>query len=141
MLICIGTSLKVAPVSEIVNRVPNEVPQILINRDPINHCEFDVELLGYCDQAITWLCGEKLNWEINHKDFQQILHSGLELQVLDEEFGRYRITDANERVQLSLKKLEAAKAEAKLKEEEAARNSDKETEAKSGVPEETELVA
>lgn len=141
LLICIGTSLKVAPVSEIVNRVPNEVPQILINRDPINHCEFDVELLGYCDQAITWLCGEKLNWEINHKDFQQILHSGLELQVLDEEFGRYRITDANERVQLSLKKLEAAKAEAKLKEEEAARNSDKETEAKSGVPEETELVA
>lgn len=141
LLICIGTSLKVAPVSEIVNRVPNEVPQILINRDPINHCEFDVELLGYCDQAITWLCGDKIEWEIKHKDFEQILHSGLELQVLDEEFGRYRITDANERVQLSLKKLEAAKAEAKLKEEESLLIPDDQIDIKAEVSEESEVVA
>lgn len=109
LLICIGTSLKVAPVSEIVNRIPDEVPQILINRDPINHCEFDVELLGYCDQAITWLCGKQLNWEIKHKDFQKLLNSGLELETIDEEFGRYKITDADERLQLSLKKLETSK--------------------------------
>jgi NAD-dependent histone deacetylase SIR2 len=109
LLITIGTSLKVAPVSEIVNRVPNDIPQILINRDPINHCEFDVEFLGYCDQAITWLCGEKLKWQIDHKDFQKILHSGLVLDIVDEEYGRYKITDANERLNLSLKKLEEQK--------------------------------
>ncbi|VEU22942.1 DEKNAAC104091 [Brettanomyces naardenensis] len=97
LLLCIGTSLKVAPVSEIVNRVPNDVPQILINRDPIDHCEFDVELLGYCDQAITWLCGKKLGWKINHKDFDKVLNSGLEMKVLDEAFGSYQITDEEQR--------------------------------------------
>lgn len=111
LLICIGTSLKVAPVSEIVNRVPDDVPQILINRDPINHCEFDVEFLGYCDQAITWICGEQLKWEIKHKDFKKTLNSGLVLDIIDEESGCYKITDADERLQISLKKLEAAKAE------------------------------
>lgn len=110
LLICIGTSLKVAPVSEIVNRLPNEIPQILINRDPINHCEFDVEFLGYCDQVITWICGRQLNWEIDHADFNRILHSGLHLDVIDEEFGRYSISDADERLKLSLQKLKEAKA-------------------------------
>lgn len=111
LLICIGTSLKVAPVSEIVNRVPEDVPQILINRDPINHCEFDVEFLGYCDQAITYICGEQLKWEIPHKDFQKILNSGLVLDIIDEECGCYRISDANERLQLSLKKSDDSKPE------------------------------
>lgn len=106
LLITIGTSLKVAPVSEIVNRVPDHIPQILINRDPINHCEFDIELLGYCDQAITWLCGTQLDWEIKHKDYNKILNSGLELEVIDEDDGRYKVTDADERIKLSLKKLE-----------------------------------
>lgn len=117
LLITIGTSLKVAPVSDIVNKVPNEVPQILINRDPINHCEFDVELLGYCDQVITWLCGNEVKWNIDHKDFDKILHSGLEMKVIDEEFGRYKISDENERMQISLKKLEEAKIKEELEKE------------------------
>ncbi|KAA1105247.1 NAD-dependent histone deacetylase sir2 [Puccinia graminis f. sp. tritici] len=37
LVIVIGTSLKVAPVSEIIKYVPTDVPQILINRDPIYH--------------------------------------------------------------------------------------------------------
>ncbi|KAI7941550.1 hypothetical protein MJO29_013624 [Puccinia striiformis f. sp. tritici] len=37
LVIVIGTSLKVAPVSEIIKYVPDGVPQILINRDPIYH--------------------------------------------------------------------------------------------------------
>ncbi|GME85044.1 unnamed protein product [Ambrosiozyma monospora] len=41
LLLCIGTSLKVAPVSEIVNLLPEHVPQILINRDPIEHSEME----------------------------------------------------------------------------------------------------
>jgi len=97
LLLCIGTSLKVAPVSEIVNKVPNDVPQILINRDPIDHCEFDVELLGYCDQAITWLCNEKLHWKIDHPKFEEIIGSKLKMEVLDETFGSYKITDMPQR--------------------------------------------
>ena len=110
LLITIGTSLKVAPVSEIVNRIPAHVPQILINRDPINHCEFDVEFLGYCDQAITWICGKTdLSWEIPHPKYKEILDSGLELEVIDQEYGRYRITDADERLKERLTKLEETK--------------------------------
>lgn len=119
LLITIGTSLKVAPVSEIVNRVSPDIPQILINRDPINHCEFDVEFLGYCDQVITWLCGRQLGWGIQHKDFEKILNSGLEMKIIDEQHGRYKITDANERLQISLKKLK------EIKEREAEGNFDK----------------
>ncbi|ODV84346.1 hypothetical protein CANARDRAFT_180637, partial [[Candida] arabinofermentans NRRL YB-2248] len=91
LLICIGTSLKVAPVSDIVNMLPGNVPQILINKDPISHCEFDVDLLGYCDQVITWLTGEKLGWTIDHKDFEKILKSGLELDIIDGNKGVYEV--------------------------------------------------
>ncbi|KAH3662063.1 hypothetical protein OGAPHI_006244 [Ogataea philodendri] len=97
LLICIGTSLKVAPVSEIVNLVPNSVPQILINKDPINHAEFDIDILGYCDQAITWLTGKRLGWEIKHKDFDKILNSGLEIDMTDEAAGLYIVTDEKQR--------------------------------------------
>ena len=36
--------------------VPPEVPQILINREPLRHMAFDVELLGDCDVIISELC-------------------------------------------------------------------------------------
>ena len=32
------------------------VPQILINREPLKHMTFDVELLGDCDVIISELC-------------------------------------------------------------------------------------
>lgn len=96
LLICIGTSLKVQPVSEIVDRLSEDVPQILINRDEINHHEFDIELLGYCDQVATWLCKE-MGWEIPHKDFETIKNSGLEMKILDENLGTYFVNDANQR--------------------------------------------
>merc|ERR1719154_963895 len=46
LLIVIGSSLKVRPVALIPSSLPPEVPQILINREPLPHCTFDVELLG-----------------------------------------------------------------------------------------------
>ncbi|CCH45439.1 NAD-dependent histone deacetylase SIR2 [Wickerhamomyces ciferrii] len=92
LLICIGTSLKVAPVSEIVNMIPGDVPQILINKDLVEHSEFDVSLLGYCDQVATYLC-DKLGWKLNHKDFNKILDSDLKLFPLDEDIGIYEIKD------------------------------------------------
>merc|ERR1719186_1505575 len=56
LLIVIGSSLKVRPVALIPSSLPPEVPQILINREPLPHCTFDVELLGDCDSIINQIC-------------------------------------------------------------------------------------
>ena len=40
----------------ILGSIPHEVPQILINREPLPHLHFDVELLGDCDVIINELC-------------------------------------------------------------------------------------
>lgn len=56
LLLVMGTSLKVAPVSDVLSHIPHSIPQILINRDPVPHCGFDVVLLGDCDGAVRWLC-------------------------------------------------------------------------------------
>lgn len=95
LLICVGTSLKVAPVSEIVNMIPEDVPQILINKDLVEHSEFDVSLLGYCDQVATYLCG-KLGWTLSHPDFEKIRASGLITSAIDEEMGIFEIQDLEE---------------------------------------------
>lgn len=56
LLIVIGSSLKVRPVALIPSSIPHEVPQVLINREPLPHLNFDVELLGDCDVIINELC-------------------------------------------------------------------------------------
>jgi NAD-dependent histone deacetylase SIR2 len=66
LVICIGTSLKVAPVSEIVRVVDRETPQVYINKTPINHNEFDITFLGNCDDVIEWMA-EQLSWPFDHK--------------------------------------------------------------------------
>ncbi|KAF9583575.1 NAD-dependent histone deacetylase sir2 [Lunasporangiospora selenospora] len=65
LLIVMGSSLKVAPVSGIMNMLPSKVPQILINMTPITHMEFDVQLLGDCDTIVAELC-RLANWELVH---------------------------------------------------------------------------
>ncbi|KAG8812690.1 NAD-dependent histone deacetylase sir2 [Serendipita sp. 399] len=61
LLVIIGTSLKVRPVSEILAHIPHSIPQILINKTPIEHINPDVVLLGECDKIIEHLCHE-LEW-------------------------------------------------------------------------------
>lgn len=56
LILVIGSSLKVRPVALIPSSLPPHVPQILINREPLPHCHFDVELLGDCDVIINHLC-------------------------------------------------------------------------------------
>lgn len=56
LLIVIGSSLKVRPVALIPDSVPPEVPQILINKEPLENFDFDIELLGNCDDIIQELC-------------------------------------------------------------------------------------
>lgn len=94
LLISIGTSLKVAPVADIVDKVPAEVPQILINRDPIHHCNFDVSMLGHCDDVVSYLC-DKLGeeWAIDHESYPSLVgkdHDNLFIQLADER-GVYNI--------------------------------------------------
>lgn len=56
LLIVIGSSMKVRPVALIPNYIPAQVPQILINREPLSHMTFDVELLGDGDIIVNDLC-------------------------------------------------------------------------------------
>ncbi|PNF42289.1 hypothetical protein B7P43_G05536 [Cryptotermes secundus] len=56
LLIVIGSSLKVRPVALIPSSIPPDVPQILINREPLPHFNFDVELLGDSDVIINQIC-------------------------------------------------------------------------------------
>ncbi|SCV70312.1 BQ2448_1706 [Microbotryum intermedium] len=58
LLIVIGTSLRVSPVATIVSHLPHSVPQVLINRDPITHANFDVMLLGDGDTIVRHLCAK-----------------------------------------------------------------------------------
>ncbi|ORZ05348.1 DHS-like NAD/FAD-binding domain-containing protein [Lobosporangium transversale] len=66
LLIVIGSSLKVAPVSDIMHQLPHSVPQILINRTPNHQTEFDVQLLGNCDTIVAELC-RMAGWELKHE--------------------------------------------------------------------------
>ncbi|KAH9943822.1 SIR2-domain-containing protein [Amylocystis lapponica] len=61
LLIVIGTSLKVSPVSEMLASLPHSTPQILINRTPIKHINPDIVLLGNADAIVQHLC-RQLGW-------------------------------------------------------------------------------
>lgn len=63
LVIVMGSSLKVKPVAHIPNLVPPDIPQILINREPLQHMQYDVELLGDCDIIVAELCA-RLNWTL-----------------------------------------------------------------------------
>lgn len=43
-------------ISVFSDSLPAHIPQILINREPLRHLQFDVELLGDCDVIINELC-------------------------------------------------------------------------------------
>lgn len=92
LLICIGTSLKVAPVSEIVNMIPACVPQVLINKDPVKHAEFDLTLLGLCDDVAT-LIAQKCQWDIPHDKWLTL--KDRTFQCIEKEPGVYEVSFTN----------------------------------------------
>ena len=64
LLIVMGSSLKVAPVANVMHRVRDNVPQVLINMESLKHMErFDVHLLGYSD-TITRHLAKELGWDL-----------------------------------------------------------------------------
>ncbi|KAL7273006.1 NAD-dependent histone deacetylase sir2 [Rhizina undulata] len=87
LLICIGTSLKVAPVSEIIGFLPEHVPQIYISKTPVTHVDFDVELLGSCDDVVVELC-RLAAWDFQH----EMVPSDMRVDVtIDERYpARYK---------------------------------------------------
>jgi NAD-dependent histone deacetylase SIR2 len=66
LLLVIGTSLKVAPVSEVASFLPPDVPAIYISRQPVNHINFDIDLLGDCDVVVAELC-RRAGWTLDHE--------------------------------------------------------------------------
>lgn len=66
LVIVIGTSLKVTPVSEIVSWLPSHIPQIYVSRQPVTHINFDIDLLGDCDVVVAELC-RRLGWPLDHE--------------------------------------------------------------------------
>ncbi|KAI8590212.1 DHS-like NAD/FAD-binding domain-containing protein [Geranomyces variabilis] len=70
LLIVMGSSLKVSPVADVKDKVPHDVPQILINMEALPHMAgFDVQLLGYCDSICAQLC-KLLGWELRHEKLE-----------------------------------------------------------------------
>ncbi|CAG8958682.1 hypothetical protein HYFRA_00011524 [Hymenoscyphus fraxineus] len=66
LVIVIGTSLKVAPVSEVIPYLPASIPQMYISREPVSHVNFDVDMLGDCDVVVAELC-RRMGWELKHE--------------------------------------------------------------------------
>lgn len=67
LLIVIGSSMKVKPVALIPRQLNEDIPQILINREPLDHMDFDIELYGNCDEILQELClklGERWTEEV-----------------------------------------------------------------------------
>ncbi|WFC94392.1 NAD-dependent histone deacetylase sir2 [Malassezia brasiliensis] len=62
LVLVMGTSLKVAPVSDLLSHLPPRVPVVLINRTPITHMAMDVMLLGDSDGIVQYL-RRKLGWD------------------------------------------------------------------------------
>lgn len=61
LIIVVGTSLKVAPMSRILSWFPSHVPRVLCNRERVNG-DFDLELLGNCDDVFSNVA-RKLGWD------------------------------------------------------------------------------
>ncbi|KAF9187231.1 NAD-dependent histone deacetylase sir2 [Haplosporangium sp. Z 11] len=87
LLIVMGSSLKVAPVSDIMHQLPANIPQILINRTPITHMAFDVQLLGNCDTIVAELC-RMAGWELKHEKLPGGTSNVLDMDTNTNEDGK-----------------------------------------------------
>ncbi|KAI5278325.1 NAD-dependent histone deacetylase sir2 [Ascosphaera aggregata] len=89
LVIVIGTSLKVAPVKNMIGKIPRDVPQIFINRDPVTHLDFDIDMLGNCDTVVAELC-RRAGWDLQH----EMIPKGekVEVRPVDGHKSRFRFT-------------------------------------------------
>ncbi|KZP01595.1 SIR2-domain-containing protein [Calocera viscosa TUFC12733] len=87
LLLVIGTSLTVAPVSEILHHIPHSVPQILINKTPVPHVNPDIVILGEADEAVKYL-SYRLGWELPSPDSDTLKRPREDIPVGPERIGR-----------------------------------------------------
>ncbi|KAL8970695.1 MAG: hypothetical protein Q9197_003678 [Variospora fuerteventurae] len=85
LVLVIGTSLKVSPVSEVSGFLPAETPQIYISREPCQHIDFDIDFLGECDSIITELC-RRAGWDLQH---EMVRDDGVDVQLEEGYESRY----------------------------------------------------
>lgn len=86
LLIVIGSSLKVKPVAHIPSMLKENVPQILINRESLNHMNFDVELLGDCDVIVRELLLRLNDNEWTNVDNEiDLKNTSQKLELIDDE--------------------------------------------------------
>ncbi|KAJ3272306.1 NAD-dependent protein deacetylase sirtuin-1, partial [Borealophlyctis nickersoniae] len=65
LFIAMGSSLRVSPVADMKDKIPHDIPQLIINRESLPHFSgFDVQLLGYCDTIVAELC-RLLGWDLD----------------------------------------------------------------------------
>lgn len=65
MLIVIGTSLQVAPISKAIHKIPARVPKVLINRELVPYDNFNYHLLGDCDDIVNFIAN-LMEWKIDN---------------------------------------------------------------------------
>ena len=87
LIVVIGTSMSVSPVSEIPMAVSPDVPQIFISRDRVRHVNFDVTLLGDCD-LITEELAKRAGWLLEHP---MLKRKEVELSEVDHELAIWNV--------------------------------------------------
>ncbi|KAI9728659.1 MAG: NAD-dependent histone deacetylase sir2 [Chrysothrix sp. TS-e1954] len=88
LVIVIGTSMSVAPVSEIPLALPREVPHIYISRDAVRHINFDITFLGDCDTVVGELA-KRAGWSLKHPMLKD--HASICLKELDHDLAIWSI--------------------------------------------------
>lgn len=58
LILVIGTSLLVQPMSGLPGFLPDSIPRVLVNLTPVQGCAFDASLLGPCDEIMRYLASQ-----------------------------------------------------------------------------------
>lgn len=57
MLVVVGSTLKVKPISGLLGRIPMYVPQVFVNKEHLSglNSQFDLEMLGSADYVFGYI--------------------------------------------------------------------------------------
>ena len=83
LLVVVGSSLQVRPVSTVPYNIAPEVPQILINREVLPKYHADIKLLGNCDQILA-LLALAIGGEMRAKMAKELESRGEQNNILPE---------------------------------------------------------
>eukprot|EP01084_Bolivina_argentea_P261262 441435_1 len=100
LLIVIGTSLQVLPISMIPSKLNENIPVILINREIPEQVivdEFDVNLLGNSDDICLTLIN-KLKWKCikpKQKQIKNCINGVIDIEMMDAKASKYEFIKPN----------------------------------------------